>query len=186
MKKLSFLGLPASVAEIHVKLDAIQKFLSEQDNDSKSKADPDPDWDYFPSRAAVAEFFEVPDSTVRSWERSGRIKGEKHGSNIRYYIPAILEAVEKDDIIGYYAARLSEKYPPAKETEQPAKEPEISIKTELFPKRFTFIDVGYQGWKATVVCSPDLWDNQKEIRALVYEVILAQHDRKPFKIAPLW
>lgn len=186
MKKLTFLGLPASVAEIHVKLDNIQKFLSGQDNDSKSKTVPDPDWDYFHSRAELAEFFEVPISTVRSWERSGRLKGEKHGLELWYPISIVLEAIAKDDIIGYYAARLSEKYPPAGEKVQPQKEPQISIETELFPNRFVFIKVRYQRWHTTVVCDPDLWEKQDEIRALVYEVILAQHDRKPFKIAPIF
>ncbi len=186
MKQFSFLGLPQSVAELHRKLDNIHKLLLAPEDGLKNPPDPDPDWDFFHSISEVADFFEVPYSTARGWYRSGRIKGIKGRLNVKFYIPDVLAAIANDDIIGYYATRLSEKYPPAEEKKQPLKEPEIFIETELFPNRFFFIRLKYQGWKTTVVCIPEIWDNQDDIRALVYEVILAQHDRKPFRIAPIF
>jgi hypothetical protein len=176
---------PKAIAGLHVKLDNINRLLLAQSNNPQTVSDPPSDWDYLHSIADLADFLECSYTTAKRFKRDRRIKFTQEGTKVRFYIPDILDAIEKDDVVGKYIDRFCENHPPANQPPQLEKDPKIYIETELFPDRFMFILIKHQGWRGTVVCSPDLWDNQPEIRALVHEVILAQHDRKPFKIAPI-
>jgi hypothetical protein len=146
---------------------------------------PYPEWDYLPSIVALSDFLECSYSSAKRFKKAGLIKFEQQGTKVKFYIPDILEAIEKHERVGKYIDRLCEKYPPAGSPQIPKKEPKIRIETELFPGRFMFIKIKYQGWGCTICTSPDLWENQSLIRELVNEVIKEQNQRKPFKVSSL-
>ena len=177
---------PKAIAGLHVKLDNMHRLLLAQSNNSKTVSELNfTEWDYLPSEVALSEFLECSISTARRFKKEWLIKFTQEGTKVRFYIPDVLEAADKHDRVGKYIDRWCENHPPAGSPQLPKEDPKIFIENELYPGRFMFIRVKYQRWSCTVVCSPDLWDKQSEIRELVHQVILAQNERKPFKISPL-
>lgn len=146
---------------------------------------PHSDWDYLPSIVALSEFLECSYPTAKRLKKAGLIKFTQEGTKVRFYIPDILDAIDKHQRVGKYIDRWCENHPPAGSPPIPKKDPKIRIETELFPERFMFIKIKYQGWGCTVCTSPELWDNQPLIRDLVHQVIKEQNNRKPFKISPI-
>lgn len=144
-----------------------------------------PSWDYLPSVVALADFLECSYRTALRFKKAGLIKFTQDGTKVKFLITDVLDAIEKHDRVGKYIDRFCEKYPPAGSPPMPKKDPKIRIETELFPEKFMFIKIKYQGWGCTVCTSPELWDNQPLIRELVHQVIKEQNERKPFKISPL-
>jgi hypothetical protein len=186
MSKINLDGLPQSVAGLHDKPDVMHRLLLNQSNNSKAVSEPpSPDWDYLPSIAELADFLDCSYRTALRIKRAGLIKYTQEGAKVKFLITDVLDAIEKDDRVGKYVDRFCEKYFPAGSPPIPKKDPKIRIETGLFPERFMFIKIRYQGWGCTVCTSPELWDNQPRIRALVHQVIKEQNESKPFRISPL-
>lgn len=151
-----------------------------------------PEWDYLPSVVALADFLECSLSTARRFKKAGLIKFTQEGTKVKFLITDVLHAIDQHERVAKYVYRFCENHPPAGSpcscNSFPIREilpPKIRIEPELFPQRFMFIKIRYQGWGCTVCTSPELWDNQAMIRDLVHQVIKEQHERKPFKVSPL-
>jgi hypothetical protein len=155
-------------------------FLPEIDHSIYDRKD---ESSYIGSISELADFLECSYSSALRLKRSGAVISSRKGRSIRFYIPDILDAMENNDKVGGYIDRMMEKYAPVS-GDTPKKDLKIFTESELFQGRFMFIDIKYQGWRGTAVCSPDLWEQQAKIRSLVQEIILSQHSRKPFKIRP--
>jgi hypothetical protein len=163
-------------AQLKVKDD----FLPEPDLSMYDRKDKD---SYVNSIADLAGFLDCSYNSALRLKQSGAIKFSGNGHSIRFYIPDIFEAIENDDKVGRYIDRMMEKIAPDL-TDPTKKDIKIFTESELIPGRFMFIDIKYQRWRGTAVCSPDLWDQQTKIRSLVQEIIAYQHIRKPFKTKP--
>jgi hypothetical protein len=186
MTKNNLEGLPQAVAGLHDKPYFMHPLLLNQSNNSKAvPKTPSPDWDYLPSIAELSDFLDCSYRTALRFKKAGLIKFTQEGTKVKFLITDVFDAIDKDDRVGKYADRFCEKYPPAGSPPGPKKDPKIRIETGLFPERFMFIKIRYQGWGCTVCTSPELWDNQPQIRELVHQVIKEQNERKPFRVSLL-
>jgi hypothetical protein len=138
---------------------------------------------YLNSVADLAGFLDCSYSSALRLKQSGAVKFSGKGHSVRFYIPDVLDAIENNDKVGRYIDRMMEKYAPDS-SDKTKKDIKIFTESELFPGRYMFIDIKYQSWRGTAVCSPDLWEQQAKIRSLVEHIIIFQHERKPFKIRP--
>jgi hypothetical protein len=158
---------------------AVKNALKASTNSSSESHSP---LNYLDSIVELADFLGCSYKTALRFKMQGRIKFHQNGCNVRFFIPDVFDAFEKDPCVGRYLEKCFRTNP--SENQQQKTKPKVSIQTELDSGRFMFIHINYQHWGCTVVCSPDLWNDQIQINEIIRQIILAQNKRKPFKIQP--
>jgi len=145
---------------------------------------PHPEREYLNSEVELACFLGCSYSTVKRLKRAGRIKYTQAGTNVKFRISDVIEAIQTDPKVGKLVTNMLQKLFNQSATGTTGEKPKVTTETEIHG-RFVFIEIRYQGWRCTACCTAELFANQREVRDLVNQIILTQNFRKPFKTSPL-
>lgn len=172
--KTSDFRLPKAAALLENRLSHFRRLLhSEMFRFNPEARDlyPRDEWIY--STVDLARFINCSESTARRLKRDGSIPFVKHGNHVFYHLPAILNTVANDDRL---AALFTRKSPPRRAKKAPL------IYYHCFLKQgWMYIDIRYDGWKCTLVCSRLFWFDEPLKQAFIREVVSLRKTYKPFK-----
>ena len=176
-KSLRVYQLPKAAAILQSHLSHFQKLLHKEVFRFKPNHDPFPEDEYFYSNVALAGFINCSERTAQRLRKQGKIPTIKHGNQVCFHIPAVMEAIAKDERIASLFTRKSLWH-------RPKQDPKAYYSCFLKPGVYMMIDVSYQKWHTTIICSHSIWNDDELIKNLIVEVLKMRHDYKPFKISP--
>jgi|GEM_PF-2479565 len=142
-------------------------------------------WNYLHSYAQVARFLQCDPKTAAALIGDGLIRCALINGEISVFIPDILEAAAKHERIGRLIARIRTGSPSCNSSQiSEIRKPQVMFETELFPGRFVFATIKYQGWRCNACIPYHLWNEPGKVKDFVNQIIRDRHEKVPFKIAP--
>jgi len=154
---------------------------------------PGNEWNYLHSYAQVARFLQCDPKTAASLLNERLIRYTMIGGEISVFIPDILEAAAKHERIGKFIARIRSGQTASapdsgschSSSIRAILPPKIMVETELYPDRFVFATIKYQGWKCDACIPYHLWNQPDKVIDFVQQIILNRHEKYPFRIPPV-
>ena len=141
------------------------------------------DWEYLPNIPALANFLGCSYTTAKRLKHLHRIKFFQNGTNVKFFIPDVIYAIDHDPVVSKHFHKhwdlISGK--PA----VPSQPPKIYVETELYPDRFIFATIRYQGWRCCICIPEHLWNDANRVADFINQVILHRHAKYPFRIPPV-
>jgi len=141
------------------------------------------EWNYLHSYAQVARFLQCDPKTAVRLIDEGLIRHTYIGGEISVYIPDILEAAAKHDRVARFISRIRTGAPSCNSSQlREISNPKILVETELYPDRFIFATIKYQGWRCNACIPYHLWTQPDKVTDFVEQIIRARQENYPFRI----
>ena len=136
----------------------------------------------------LAGFLGCSYNWAKQIKKEGRIKCLQQGPKVMFFLSDILEAVDRDPSIRrMFLARIGTGSPSCNSSQiREIRKPQVMFETELFPGRFIFATIKYQGWRCNACIPYHLWNEPGKVKDFVNQIIRDRHEKHPFKIAPLF
>jgi len=146
--------------------------------------EPNGDWKYISTIRQLADFIGSSYSSAKRLKQQHRIKFHQTGTSVKFFIPDVLYAIEHDPVVAKHFYKHWNLISSCKQ-EIPQTPPKIFVETELYPGRFVFATIRYQGWRCSVCIPEHLWNDANRVADFINEVILQRHEKQPFRIPPI-
>jgi hypothetical protein len=144
---------------------------------------PHPACEYISSIRELGEFLGCHYNTAKRIVSHGRIGCTRDGNRVRFWIPDVLYAVEHDPTVsGFFKKVIDHLNDPASQVPPPP--PRATVESELFPGRFVFATIRYQGWKCDACFPEEIYGDTEKVEDFVNQIIRDRNERIPFCIAP--
>jgi hypothetical protein len=143
---------------------------------------------FLPNIRAVADFFCCSYTTAKRWKQKALIPSVQRGNDIRFFIPDVMEAIEKNPFVRNQFFKsldplFREKYLQDKNARKELST-ELTYETTLYPDEFVDVLIKYQGWR-THACFPyHIWNDHEKVKHYIQYLILSRHKKHPFPKTP--
>jgi len=185
MEKINYFNLPRAVGSINDKLNNVQWYLHRID--MMNRVSVYPRAGRLSSIRELSGFLQCHYSSAQRLLRDKQIMHTYQSRSITIYITDILEAAAKSERVRFFLNRIVERAKAAKALPEPPKNPQpprILIETELYPDRFIFATIKYQGWRCNAYIPYHLCNQPDKVTDFVEQILLNRHAKHPFSIPP--